>query len=99
MHSPLSWRFGENDQALRYLRLPHNLFGDTLIAGTTSKRGNKYSEVFANNFGWTHSFSMKSKSEVHEAFSLMFHKYGVPPRMIFEGSKEQVEGDFSRECK
>ena len=30
---------------------------------------------------------------------LMFQRDVLPPRMIVDGSKEQVEGDFSRECK
>ena len=42
----LSQRFRTNDRALRYWRLPQNMFRDTLIAGTTSKRGNKYADFF-----------------------------------------------------
>ena len=42
---------------------------------------------------------MKRKSEAHEYLPLMFQRDGVPPRMIVDGSKEQVEGDFARECK
>ena len=42
LHTYLSERFRMNDRALRYQRLAHNMFGDTLIAGTSSKRGNKY---------------------------------------------------------
>ena len=35
-------RFPTNDRMLRYNRLPHTLFTDTLIAGTPSQRGKKY---------------------------------------------------------
>ena len=79
--------------------MPHPFFGDTLIAGTVSKKGNRYNEVFTTSFGWTRVFPMKKKSEAHEELSLLFQKDGVPPACIVEGSKEQVEGDFRRKCK
>ena len=75
------------------------MFRDTLTAGTTSKRGKKYAEVFATNFGLTRTFPMKSKSESHEDFQLMFQRDGLTPQMIVDGSKEQVGGDFARKCK
>ena len=46
LHPSFSQICGTNEQAFQYLRLLQNLFGDTLIAGTTSKSGNKYAEVF-----------------------------------------------------
>ena len=42
---------------------------------------------------------MKRKSEDHEDLSLMFQRYGVPPQMIVDVSKDHVEGDFTRKCK
>ena len=42
---------------------------------------------------------MKNNSESHEDFSLMFQRDGVPPRMIVDGFKEQVVGDFARRFK
>ena len=77
----------------------HSVFGDTLIAGTVSKRGNKYAEVFATSFGWTRVFPMKKKSEAHEGLSLQFQRDGMPLACIVDRSKEQVEGDFRRKCK
>ena len=79
--------------------MSHLVFGDTLIAGTVSKRGNKYAEVFTTSFGWTRVFPMKKKSEAHEGLSLLFQRDGVPPACIVDGSKEQAEGDFRRKCK
>ena len=61
-----------NDLDLQYRRLPQNVFGYTLIAGTTSKRVEKHAEVFATNFGCTCVFTMKNKSEAHEYLSLLF---------------------------
>ena len=42
---------------------------------------------------------MKSKSEAHESLSLMFQRDAVPPLMIVDGLKDQVEVNFSRKCK
>jgi hypothetical protein len=44
-------RFPTNDRMLCYKQLPHPVFTDTLIAGTTSKHGNKYAQVYATSFG------------------------------------------------
>ncbi len=99
LHPSLSRRFRTNDQALRYRRLPHPVFGDTLIAGTTSLQGNKYAQVFATSFGWSRAFPMQHKSDAHEALSLLFQRDGVPPACIVDGSKEQVKGEFRRKLK
>ena len=66
------------------------MFGYTLITGTTSKRRNKYAQLFATNFGWTREFLMKSNSKYHEALYLIVQRDGVPPRIIVDLSKEQV---------
>ena len=75
---------------LRYPRLPYDVFTDTLIAGTVSKRGNKYSQVFGTSFGWNRSYPMAKKVQSHEALSLLFKREGVPPKIIYDGSKEQA---------
>ena len=41
-------------------------------------------------------FPMKRKFGAHEA---LFQRDDVPPWMIVDGSKKQVEGDFARKCK
>ena len=63
-----------------------------LISGTVSKRGNKYAEIFATDFGWARAYPMKRKGEAHEALSLLFQRTGVPDNLIVDGSKEQVQG-------
>jgi hypothetical protein len=43
---------------------------------------------------------MTRKGEAHETLSLLFHCDGVPPTMVFNGSKEQCQQDFKRKlCK
>ena len=61
--------------------MQHDVFGDTLLAGTKSKRGNKYAEVFVTKFGWLHVLPMDKKGDAHEALSLLFKRDVVPPNM------------------
>ena len=42
---------------------------------------------------------MKRSGGTHEGLSVLFHRDGIPPACIIDGSKEQVEGDFRRKCK
>jgi hypothetical protein len=42
---------------------------------------------------------MTKKSETHDTLSLMFHRDGVPPTMIFDGSKEQADGNFKHKLR
>ncbi len=83
-----------------YKQLPHTTFTDTLFAGTPSHSGNKCAQAYSTSFGWARAHSMTRKGEAHETLSLLFHRDGVPPTMLFDGSKEQCKGDFKRKlCK
>ena len=42
---------------------------------------------------------MTRKGEAHETPSLLFHREGVPPTMIFDGSKEQTSSGFRRKLR
>jgi hypothetical protein len=42
---------------------------------------------------------MTTQGDTHESLSLLFHWDGVPPTMIFDGSKEQTLGNFKRKLK
>ena len=72
LHPSLSKRYPTNDRMLRYKRLPHPVFTDTMFAGRKSAQGNKCAQVFCTQYGWTRVHPMKSKSEAHEALSLVF---------------------------
>ena len=87
----LTKRIPTKDRSLRYRRLLHQLFADTLISGTTSRRGNKYAQVFATSFGWTRVYPMSQKGLAHEGLSLLFQRDGVPSAYIVDGSKERFE--------
>jgi len=96
MNPTLARRFPTNDRMLRYKRLPHAVFSDTLIAGTTSRQGNKVAQAYATSFGWSRIHPMQQKGEAHNTLSLLFQRDGVPPTMIVDNSKEQTQGDFRR---
>ena len=90
------WRYPTNDWMLRHPCLPHQLFTDTMIYWTVSKRGNNNSQVDATYFGWTHLLPIKMKSDAHDKLPLIFKHYSVPPDMIMDNSKEQLRRDFCR---
>jgi hypothetical protein len=99
LHPTLLRRFRTNDRQLRYRRLAHDMFTDTLKAGVSSWfRLNRYAQVFATRFGWVRVFPMQKKSQAHEALSLLVQRDGVPPVMIMDGSKEQTMGKFRQKA-
>ena len=92
-------RLPTNDRMLRYNRLPHPLFTDTLLAGTTSKRGHKFAQVFTTSYGWSRTIPMTKKSNTPFALDRLFRHEGVPPEMIVDGSKGENLGDFARKLR
>jgi hypothetical protein len=96
LNPTLSQQFLTNDRMLRYMRLPQTTFTDMLFAGTPSRCGNKCAQAFSTSFGWARAHRMTRKGEAHETLSLLFHRDGVPLTMVFDGSKEQCQGDFKR---
>jgi hypothetical protein len=99
LNPTLSCCFPTNDCMLHYPHMPHPVSGNTMFAGTESKNGNKCCQVFATNFGWARAHPLKQKGEAHEVLPLMFKRDGVPPKMIVDGSKEQVVEVFRRKLK
>ena len=61
LNPTLSRHFLTNDRMLRYKWLPHPCFTDTLISGTTSRRGHKYAQVYSTSFGWSRTHPLKLK--------------------------------------
>ena len=72
MYPSLTQRFPTNDRMMRYRRLPHNVFTDTMCSEVKSKMGNTCAQVFCTNFGWTRVHPLKTKDKAHEALSLIF---------------------------
>ena len=96
LHPSLSRRYPTNDRFMRYGRLPHSVFSDTMIAGVTSKSGNKNTQVYCTQYGWSRFHPIKLKSDAHESLSLLFSRDGVPPRIAVDNSKEQTLGRFAK---
>jgi hypothetical protein len=99
LNPTLARRFLTNDRMFRYKRLPHTTFTDTMFAGMPSCSRNKCAQVYATSFGWARAHPMTKKGEAHETLSLLFHRDGVPPTMVFEGPKEQTKADFMRKLR
>ena len=99
LNPTLARRFPTNDRMLRYNRLPHPMFSDTMIAGTPSRQGNKYAQAYTTAYGWCRCYPMKRKGDAHDTLSTLFTREGVPPTMILDNSKEQTEGNFKRKLR
>ena len=84
---------------MRYNRLPHYSFSDTMKSGVVSKRGNKYGQDYCNQYGWSRCHPMKLKSEAHESFSMLLKRDGVPPNIVLDNFKEQSLGKFVSKCR
>jgi hypothetical protein len=55
--------------------------------------------MFFTDSGFVRAFPLKKEKEAHEAFSLLFHRDGVPNVTIIDGDKAQVEGEFRRKLR
>ena len=84
---------------LRYKRVLHTMFSDTLFAGSILRQSNKMAQVYATSFGWACAHPMKRKGDAHETLSLVFQRDGVPPTMVTNDSKEQTKGEFRQKLK
>ena len=52
LHMP--WNYPTNERIMRYPRLTHTIFTDTMIDGNVYNRGNKNAQVYGTSFVWTH---------------------------------------------
>ena len=96
LHLSLSWQFKTNKYQLRYRKLRHNLYNNTMFANAVSRRNNKCTQIFATGFGWSCLFAIKLKSEAHKALPFPFHWVRMPPTIICDNAKEMVHCEFTR---
>ena len=100
LNPTMTRRYRTNDRQLRYHRLSHDMFTDTLESSVRSWfRQNRYVQEFATAFGWCRVYPMKKKRDAHHGLSLMSARDGVPPHLIMEGSKEQNLGEFRKKAR
>ena len=91
----LSRRFRTNDRMLRYIRVSSDVFMDTFFASKKSgksARGYTCCQVFATEFGHVIPVLMQGKVELPKALKKYFKDVGVPPNIICDGAREQVQG-------
>ena len=81
-------RFPTNNRMMRYNRLTHPIFTDTVLAGTASQHGHKFAQVFATSYDWSRTIPMTKKSDAPFALDRLFRHEGVPPENIMGESKE-----------
>ena len=99
LHPSLAPRLPTNDRMMRYKRLPHPGFSDTMADGVVSTCQNKYAQAYCTQYGWSRVHSMILKKHAHETLSLIFKRDGVPPKIVVDNSKEQTLGKFARKCR
>jgi hypothetical protein len=99
IHPSFTKRYKTNNMHLRYRRLPVTMYTDTMFSTILSRQKNKAAQIFCTDFGFVRAFTLKKEKEAHEAFSLLFHRDGVPNVMVMDGSKAQVEGEFRRKLR
>ena len=95
-HPSLTRRYNSNDRMLRYARISAPLFMDTFFADskhTVSTRDNVCAQLFVSDFNFVHIIPMKRRKDLHHALKQMFKQVGVPPDLICDGAKEQVQGE------
>ena len=63
---------------------------DTIDARCKSLDGNKYAQVFANKKFFAKLYPMDTKSKAGDALKLFCSEFGVPEKLIMDGSKEQT---------
>ncbi len=55
-----------------------------------SKDGNKYAQIFANEAYFATIYSMDTKGKAANAFRTFCREFGVPEKLIVDGSLEQT---------
>ena len=71
-------------------RLRGKWFTDTLDGRVTSKDGNCYGKVFANNRYFATIFQMDTKGKAGDALQTFCIEFGVPDKLTCNGAKEQT---------
>ena len=91
----LSRSYKTKDHNLRYRRYDCVCFTDTLQASVPSWfRQNRYCQVYGTQFGWCRAYPMKTKGDAHNTLTLLKKEVGIFEKMVTDGAKEQLLGDF-----
>jgi hypothetical protein len=91
-------RWLTEDRPFCYRRLNHQVYHDTLKFHIKFLRENTC-EIYATYFGWSRTFPMKKKSDVHETLDLFLSRYVIPEALVSDGVKEYTSGVFRRNAR
>ena len=75
------------------------VFHDTLKSNVESLRGNKCSEMYATDFGWSRNFPMSKESDVHYTLDLFLSRYGIPEALVSDGARAYQGGKFKMKAR
>ena len=67
------------------------VYTDTMDGQHKSLDGNKFAQVFATDFHFSAVYPMESKGHAGEALKQFITDFGVPDKIICDGSKEQTK--------
>ena len=87
---PLARRY-RADRMYERPRIRGVVYTDTMDGQHKSLDGNKFAQVFATNFHFSAVYPMESKGHAGEALKQFITDFGVPDRIICDGSKEQTK--------
>ena len=97
---PLSRRY-KADRIFQLPRLQGTWFSDTVDGRVKSKDGNKYAQIFANEAYFATIYPMDTKSKAGDALRTFCREFGVPTKLIVDGSREQTgkHTEFMRQIR
>ena len=72
-------------------RIRGTIYTDTMDGQHKSLDGNKYAQVFATDFHFSAVYPMESKGLAGDALKQFIADFGVPDKIICDGSKEQTK--------
>ena len=72
-------------------RIRGTVYTDTMDGQYKSLDGNKYSQVFATDFHFLAVYPMESKGLAGDGLKQFIADFGVPDKIICDGSKEQTK--------
>ena len=87
---PLAWRYRVAHMYERP-RIRGIIYTDTMDGQYKSHDGNKYAQVFATEFHFPAVYPMESKGHAGDALKQFIADFGVPDKIICDGSKEQTK--------
>ena len=86
---PLSRRY-RVDRMFHWKSIAGEWSTDTIDGRYKSLDGNRYAQVFANRNYFSRIYPMDSKAKAGDALRTFCQKFGVPKRLTFDDSKQQM---------